>query len=229
MDFSWVPDYLTLLLSGAGITLTLLLISAFGGFGLAVFIALARLSRYPILRGTALSYCTFFRGTPLLIQLWLLYYGIGSLLPMVPGLRASFLWPILSEGYFYAALGLTLNFAAYEAEVVRGALLAVPKGELEAGSSLGMSKTKLFRRIWFPRAFRIALPTIAGEFVLQLKATPLVFSITVMDLYGVAFKVRQDTFLVYEPLIVVTVFYVVLAVIIARLFKHVEMQVPIRR
>ncbi|PAM65406.1 nickel permease, partial [Stenotrophomonas maltophilia] len=135
-----------------------------------------------------------------------LYYGVGSLLPMVPGLRQSFLWPILREGFFFAALSFTLNFAAYQSEVLRGALLSVPKGELEAGRSLGMSPSVLVRRIWLPRAIRTALPTIAGEIVLQLKATPLAFTVTVMDLYAVAFKVRQDTLLVYEPLLVVTLF-----------------------
>ncbi len=148
---------------------------------------------------------------------------------MVPGLRQSFLWPILREGFFFAALSFTLNFAAYQSEVLRGALLSVPKGELEAGRSLGMSPWLLTRRIWLPRAIRTALPTIAGEIVLQLKATPLAFTVTVMDLYAVAFKVRQDTLLVYEPLIVVTLFYVALTALITRAFGVVEAQVPIRR
>jgi polar amino acid transport system permease protein len=87
----------------------------------------------------------------------------------------------------------------------------------------------LLRRIWLPRAIRIALPTIAGEIVLQLKATPLAFTVTVMDLYAVAYKVRQDTLLVYEPLIVVSVFYVFLTLLITRVFKRVEAQIPMRR
>ena len=92
-----------------------------------------------------------------------------------------------------------------------------------------MSSWTLLRRIWLPRAIRIALPTIAGEVVLQLKATPLAFTVTVMDLYAVAYKVRQDTLLVYEPLMVVTVFYVLLTLLITRAFKLVEAQVPVRR
>ncbi|ACP21812.1 putative ArtM, ABC-type arginine/histidine transport system, permease component ArtM (plasmid) [Sinorhizobium fredii NGR234] len=229
MDFSWIFSYWPLLAAGAVQTVLLLVISVGCGFILAIGLALAQVVGPRWLKLFARGYCTCLRGTPLLIQLWLLYYGVGSLLPMIPGLRASFLWPILREGFFFAAVSFTLNYAAYEAEVLRGALLAVPKGELEAGRSFGMSSSTLFRRIWLPRAIRIALPTIAGEVVLQLKATPLAFTVTVMDLYAVAYKVRQDTLLVYEPLMVVTVFYVCLTLIITRAFKIVEAQVPVRR
>ena len=229
MNFDWLSKYWPLLLDGAFQTVALLAISVGFGFILAIGLAFAMVSGGPVTRSLARGYWTVFRGTPLLIQLWLLYYGVGSLLPMVPGLRHSFLWPVLREGFFFAALSFTLNYAAYEAEVLRGALLSVPKGELEAGRALGMSRFTLVRRIWLPRAIRTALPTIAGEVVLQLKATPLAFTVTVMDLYAVAFKVRQDTLLVYEPLLVVTLFYVVLTVLITRAFGVVEAQVPIRR
>ncbi len=131
--------------------------------------------------------------------------------------------------FLFAAVSFTLNYAAYEAEVLRGALLGVPKGELEAGRAFGMSRFTLARRIWLPRAIRAALPTIAGEVVMQLKATPLAFTVTVMDLYAVAYKVRQDTLLVYEPLFVVTIFYLILTAIIARCFGFIEAQVPVRR
>lgn len=229
MNFEWIAKYWPLLIEGAFQTVSLLVISVGFGFVLAVGLAFAMVSGGPVTRNLARGYSTVFRGTPLLIQLWLLYYGVGSLLPMVPGLRQSFLWPILREGFFFAAVSFTLNFAAYQSEVLRGALLSVPKGELEAGRSLGMSPLMLIRRIWLPRAIRTALPTIAGEIVLQLKATPLAFTVTVMDLYAVAFKVRQDTLLVYEPLLVVTLFYVALTALITRAFGVVEAQVPIRR
>jgi polar amino acid transport system permease protein len=229
VNFDWLSKYWPLLIDGAIQTLALLAISVGFGFILAIGLAFAMVSGGPITRRLARGYSTVFRGTPLLIQLWLLYYGIGSLLPLVPGLRHSFLWPVLREGFFFAAVSFTLNYAAYEAEVLRGALLSVPKGELEAGRALGMSRFMLVRRIWLPRAIRTALPTIAGEVVLQLKATPLAFTVTVMDLYAVAYKVRQDTLLVYEPLMVVTLFYVALTVLITRAFGIVEAQVPIRR
>lgn len=229
MSFSWIDSYWPLLMTGAWQTIALLVISVFFGFLMAIGLAFAQVCGGPIVRVLARGYCTFFRGTPLLIQLWLLYYGIGSLLPMIPGIRQSLFWPILREGFFFAAVSFTLNYAAYEAEVLRGALLAVPKGELEAGRAFGMSPWKLTRRIWLPRAIRIALPTIGGEIVMQLKATPLAFTVTVMDLYAVATKVRQDTLLVYEPLIVVTVFYLVITALIAGTFRLLERQVPMRR
>ena len=229
MTFSWISSYWPLLLTGAVQTLSLLAISVVFGFVIAIGLAFSQVSGGPLLRTLARGYCTFFRGTPLLIQLWLLYYGVGSLLPMIPGIRQSLFWPVLREGFFFAAVSFTLNYAAYEAEVLRGALLAVPKGELEAGRAFGMRPVTLTRRIWLPRAIRIALPTIGGEIVMQLKATPLAFTVTVMDLYAVATKVRQDTLLVYEPLIVVTVFYLILTAIIARSFRFLEAQVPVRR
>ncbi|ANT54723.1 ABC transporter permease [Mesorhizobium amorphae] len=229
MDFSWVASYADLLVRGAAITFLLLSISVSVGFALAILLAVAQLGAFFPLRWLSRGYCTFFRGTPLLIQLWLLYYGLGSYLPFIPGLRASFLWPILREGFFFAALALTLNFAAYQGEILRGAMLSVPKGELEAARAFGMSPGKILRRIWLPRAIRIALPTFAGEVVLQLKATPIVFSVTVMDLYGAAYKIRQDTLLVYEPLILVTVFYVGLTFAITQVFQKLEKSVPSRR
>ncbi|OHV78725.1 ABC transporter permease [Ensifer sp. LCM 4579] len=229
MNFSWVSTYWSLLAAGAVQTVLLLVISVVFGFILAIGLALAQINGPRGLKWLARGYCTCLRGTPLLIQLWLLYYGVGSLLPLVPGLRSSFLWPVLREGFFFAAVSFTLNYAAYEAEVLRGALLAVPKGELEAARAFGMSPAQVLRRIWLPRAIRIALPTITGEVVLQLKATPLAFTVTVMDLYAVAYKVRQDTLLVYEPLMVVTVFYVFLTLLVTRAFKVVEAQVPVRR
>jgi polar amino acid transport system permease protein len=229
MKFDWLAKYWPLLIDGALQTVALLVISVSLGFLLAIGLAFAQVSGGRVTRSLARGFCTVFRGTPLLIQLWLLYYGIGSLLPMVPGLRQSFFWPLLREGFFFAAVSFTLNYAAYEAEVLRGALLSVPKGELEAGRALGMSRFTVVRRIWLPRAIRIALPTIAGEVVLQLKATPLAFTVTVMDLYAVAYKIRQDTLLVYEPLLVVTFFYLALTALITRVFGVVEAQVPIRR
>ncbi|ODR92347.1 ABC transporter permease [Sinorhizobium alkalisoli] len=229
MDFSWIFPYRDLILQGAFLTCLLLVISVTCGFGLAIFLAIAQVGKSPGARWLAKGYCTFFRGTPLLIQLWLIYYGLGTYLPYVPGLRTSFLWPILREGLFFAAFALTLNFAAYQGEILRGAMLAVPKGELEAARAVGMSPATILRRIWLPRAIRIGLPTFAGEVVLQLKATPIVFSVTVMDLYGAAYKIRQDTLLVYEPLLLVTLFYVGLTFLITRAFQKLENAVPTRR
>lgn len=229
MDFSWIIPYRELLLHGALLTCLLLVISVVLGFGIAIVLAIAQVRKNRLLSVLAKSYCTFFRGTPLLIQLWLIYYGLGSYLPYIPGLKGSFLWPIMREGIFFAAVALTLNFAAYQGEILRGTLLAVPKGELEAAKAAGMRPGMVLRRIWLPRAIRIGLPTFAGEVILQLKATPIVFSVTVMDLYGAAYKIRQDTLLVYEPLMLVAAFYVTLTFIITQIFQRFENALPTRR
>ena len=229
MDFSWLPKYLPLLTDGLWLTIQLLVFSVIFGFILAVPIGLVQVTGPRPLAWAARAFCTTIRGTPLLIQLWLLYYGLGSLFPQIPWIRQSFMWPVLREGYFYAIVAFTLSFAGYEGEVMRGAFQSVPKGELEAGRAFGMSRFTLLRRIWLPRAVRQVLPTLAGEVVLQLKSTPIAFTVTVMDLYGVAYKVRQDTYLVYPPLIIVTIAYVALSAIIVLAFRYVEKQVPIKR
>lgn len=144
MDFSWISAYWPLIVAGAVQTVLLLVISVGFGFLLAIGLALAQVIGPRWLRWLAKGYCTAFRGTPLLIQLWLFYYGVGSFLPMIPGLRESMLWPIVREGFFFAAVSFTLNYAAYEAEVLRGALLAVPKGSSKPGAPSACVPSRCF-------------------------------------------------------------------------------------
>jgi polar amino acid transport system permease protein len=225
----WLPDYMPLLLHGLGLTIQLLVLSVIFGMILAVPLGLVQAKETPYLGKAARGFCTFIRGTPLLVQIWLLYHGFGQLFPGIPGLRQSFLWPFLRDGYYYAVFALTISFAGYEGEVMRGAFLAVPKGEIEAARAFGMSPWKVLRRIWFPRALRLALPALAGETALQLQATPLAGTVTVMELYGVSSKIRQDTFRVYEPLILVLIIYVVLYFFIVWAFRWYESRVPHKR
>jgi polar amino acid transport system permease protein len=229
MVWDWLPKYASLLLNGLWLTLTILALSCFFGFLLAVPLGLARVAGPWWLNWPANLYCRFIRGTPLLVQLYLLYYGLGSLFPLIPEIRNSFAWPVLREGYFYAVLALSLNAAGYEGEIMRGAFLSVPKGELEAARSFGMSPWQTFRRVWFPRAVRSVLPTLTGEAILQLKATPLVFTVTVMDLMGVIYKIRQDTYRIYEPLLLAAAIYMIITFLLTMVFKHYEDQIPQRR
>jgi polar amino acid transport system permease protein len=229
MDFSWFPHYLPMIVKGIELTLLLLVISITIGFALAVPIGLVQVTGPRWLKWLAAGFCTVIRGTPLLIQLWLLYYGLGSFFPQIPWLRQSFLWPVLREGFFYAALAFTLSFAGYEGAIMKGAFLSVPKGELEAARAFGMSPWTVLRRIWLPRAFRIVLPTLGGETILQLKSTPLAATVTVIELYGASYQVRQDTYRVYEPLLMVALIYLALTYVITRLFAYIERQVPQRR
>jgi polar amino acid transport system permease protein len=229
MDFSWFPQYLPMIVKGIGLTLVLLAISLVFGFLLAIPVGLVQVTGPRWLKWLAAGFCTVIRGTPLLVQLWLLYYGLGSFFPQIPWIRQSFMWPVLREGFFYAALAFTLSFAGYEGAVMKGAFQSVPKGELEAARAFGMSPWTVLRRIWLPRAFRIVLPTLGGETILQLKATPLAATVTVIELYGASYQVRQDTYRVYEPLLLVALIYLALTYVITRIFAYIERQVPQRR
>ncbi|NND89660.1 MAG: ABC transporter permease [Granulosicoccus sp.] len=226
MQWYWIPEYAPRFIDGVIVTLQLLGISVVLGMLLAIPIGLVQVTGPRWLAIPARMFCTLIRGTPLLIQLWLLYYGLGSLFPMIPEIRESFLWPILRDAFPYAVLAFTLSVAGYEGEVMRGAFRGVPKGELEAARAFGMGRFTLLRRIWLPRALQNVLPTLAGEFVLTLKSTPLAATITVFDVYGVGSIVRQETYRVYEPLLFVAAIYVCLTAVIVVFFRWLERRVP---
>ncbi len=226
MQWEWLPEYFPDFMDGIVITLQLLGMSVAIGMLLAIPIGLVQVTGPRWLAIPARAFCTVIRGTPLLIQLWLLYYGLGSLFPMIPEIRESFLWPILRDAFPYAVLAFSLSVAGYEGEVMRGAFKGVPKGELEAARAFGMGRFTLLRRIWLPRAFQNVLPTLAGELVLTLKSTPLAATITVFDIYGVGTVVRQETYRVYEPLLVVAGIYLCLTAVIVIAFRWLEQRVP---
>jgi polar amino acid transport system permease protein len=226
--WNWLPLYAPLLLHGLWLTVLLLVLSVVFGFLLAVPLGLVQVTGPQPLKFLANLFCRFIRGTPLLVQLYLLYYGLGSVFPLFPEIRNSIFWPILREGFFYAVLAFSLNFAGYEGEVMRGAFLSVPKGELEAGRAFGMNPWKVLQRVWFPRAVRNVLPTLNGEVIQQLLATPLAFTVTVMDLMGALYKVRQDTFRIYEPLLFGAAIYMLMTFVLTTVFKRIERQVPQR-
>lgn len=229
MNWTWFPEYLPLLIQGLWLTIQLLVLSMVFGLILAVPVGLVQVTGPRWLAGIARGYCTLMRGTPLLVQLWLLYFGLGSVFAAYPEVRQSMFWPILREGYFYAILAFTLNEGGYGGEIMRGAFLSVPKGELEAARAFGMSPWKVLYRIWLPRAVRNVLPTLAGETVLMLKATPLAATVTVLDIFGVILRVRQNTYITYEPLITAAIIYMALTFLITRAFNHFEGLVPSRR
>ena len=229
MNWGWIPEYLPLLLQGIWLTIQLLVLSMVFGLIIAVPVGLVQVTGPRWLGAIARGYCTLMRGTPLLVQLWLLYFGLGSVFASYPEIRQSAFWPVLREGYFYAVLAFSLNEGGYAGEIMRGAFLSVPKGELEAARSFGMSPWQVLRRIWLPRALRNVLPTLAGETVLMLKATPLAATVTVLDIFGVILRVRQNTYLTYEPLFVAAGLYMVLTLIVTQLFGRLEGQIPSRR
>ncbi len=228
MRWDWIAHYWAngMILNGLVTTLWLLGVSWAVGLFFAVWLGLAQAAGPWFLAMPARGFCSVIRGTPLLLQLWMLYYGIGSLFPHMPWIRDTLAWPYLRQAWPYALLALTLSFAGYEGEVMRGAFLGVPKGQLEAARAFGMSRFTILRRIWLPQAVQRALPTLGGETVLQLKATPLVATITVIDIYGVSLRVRQDTFIIYEPLLLLALCYMVITGIIVLIFRWLEHRVP---
>lgn len=228
LRWDWVPQYRDQLIAGLGRTCLLLLTTTAVGMLLATLLGLVQVTGPAPLSLLARGFCGIIRGTPLLLQIWLLYYGIGSVLAQYPEIRVSFAWPLLRQAWPYAFLALTLSFAAYEGEVMRGAFAGVPRGELEAAKAYGMGRWKIFRRIWLPRAFHRALPTLAGDMVAQMKSTPLVATITLVDLYGVISRVRQATFLTYEPLFLLALIYMIITAIIVAVFRFLETRVPVR-
>jgi polar amino acid transport system permease protein len=230
LRWDWLgnPLYQTLILRGIWRTLWILVVTMTLGMALAIPLGLAQAAGPWYLATPARVFCSVIRGTPLLLQLWLLYYGLGSLFPGIPGLRDSIFWPILRQAWPYAVLALALSVAAYEGEVMRGAFKGVPHGQLEAAQAMGMPRFTIFRRIWLPQALHRVLPTLGGETVLQLKATPLVSTITMMETYAVAGKIRQDTFIIYEPLLLLAVVYMGFAGLIVLLFKWFESHFPNR-
>ena len=210
------------LLHGTWITLVILLLSGLIGNALAVGVALARVSKNPFVNTTSYFYTLLMRGTPLLVQIYLLYYGLGSIFSHTPAIRQSFLWPYLRDGFWYGVIALSLNTAGYSGEVLRGGILAVPHGEIEAARAFGMSKWLMLRRVTLPRALRICLPTLVGETILLLKSTPLVSTITVLDMMGTANYIRVQTFRVYEPLLSAALIYIFLTFVLTRIFRWVE-------
>ncbi len=229
MSWGWLPQYLPEFLQGLGITLFVLVASVVLGFALAIVLGIAQVTGGVIARNLARGFCWYIRGTPLLIQLYFLYYGLGSLFPMIPAVQLHMQWLLRLDAIYYVLLAFTMNFAGYEGEIMRGAFLSVPRGEIEVAQALGMNSWQVLRRIWLPSALGRIWPTLAGEVISQLKATPLIFTVPVMDLMGVAHQVMQDTYLIYEPLLAVAVIYLALAWMITSAFGLLEGRQPKRR
>ncbi len=198
-------------------TVSLLLYSQAAAIVLAVPLALGRLSPRWWLSGPALIYSGYFRGTPLLVQIFLLYFGLAQF----PEVRASWLWPLIREAYPCAFIALALNASAYLAETLRAGITAVPRGEIEAAKALGMGKFLWLRRIVLPRAFRLTLPALCNETIIQLKSTALASTITLLDITGVARRVYSKTTST-EAFLVAGLVYVILTWFISQGFRGLE-------
>ncbi len=203
MDWPFLTDVLFKLLSGVPLTLQLVSLALLIGFVLAVLVAAAAGSKITVLRWLARTHVEVFRGTPLLVQIFFIYYGLGQIGPV----RESFLWPFLREPYWCAILALALNTSAYTAEIIRGAIQAVPDGEIEAARACGMSGFRLRRRIVWPIALRYGLPVYGSEVILMIKATSLASIITLNEVTGIAYKMISSTYRVLEIFAVTGLIY----------------------
>jgi octopine/nopaline transport system permease protein len=200
------------------LTLMLTIVSSVIGNILAVPVAVARLNSNPLLWMPARAFIFTMRGTPLLIQLYFIYYGLGEFIPgwMMRGL------PFLRDGLYYAFFAFSINTAGYTGEILRGAILAVPHGEIEAARAFGMNRFQVFRRITLPRAIRICLPAMSTETILLLKATSLASLVTVYEVMGTANSIRVDTFRVYDTLIGAGIVYFVTVFCLTRFLNWAE-------
>ena len=219
MNLAIILDSIPALLDGALMTLQITALAVAIGLVLAVGFALLRVSANPLLRWPVFAYIFYFRGTPLLVQIFLIYYGSGQ---FRPELEAMGLWPYFREAYFCAVLALTLNTSAYTAEILRGAIQGVPHGEVEAARACGMSGLLLYRRIIMPKAFRIALPAYSNEVVFLFQATSLVSIITLMELTGVARAIIARTFQTTTTWVFVGLLYLAISYLIIWVLRKLE-------
>ncbi|MBD8622940.1 ABC transporter permease [Pseudomonas sp. CFBP 13727] len=217
-DYNVVWASLPLYMSGMLETLKLLAISLFFGLLVALPLGLMRVSRQPLVNGIAWLYTYVIRGTPMLVQLFLIYYGLAQF----EAVRNSVLWPWLSSATFCACLAFAINTSAYTAEIIAGSLRATPPGEIEAAKAMGMSRAGMYRRILLPSALRRALPQYSNEVIMMLQTTSLASIVTLIDITGAARTVNAQYYLPFEAYITAGVCYLCLTFILVRLFKLAE-------
>ena len=210
----WLPK----LIQGATLTLELTALSVIAGLIVAIPLGIARSSRLWYVRSLPYAYIFFFRGTPLLIQLFLVYYGLGQF----EAVRDSVLWPYLRSPFWCAIITMTLHTAAYIAEILRGAIQAIPPGEIEAARALGMSRFKTLIHIVLPRAARIGLPAYSNEVILMLKASSLASTVTLLELTGMTRTIIARTYQTVDMFLIAGVIYLVMSFVLIQGFKLLE-------
>ncbi|GLZ84951.1 ABC transporter permease [Metapseudomonas resinovorans] len=218
MNWEVILKYLPQLSQGAILTLELVAIAVIAGLILAVPMGIARASRHWYVRALPYGYIFFFRGTPLLVQLFLVYYGLAQF----EAVRKGPLWPYLRDPFWCAVITMTMHTAAYIAEILRGAIQAVPPGEIEAARALGMSRFQALVYIILPRAARIGLPAYSNEVILMIKASALASTVTLLELTGMARTIIARTYLPVEIFFAAGLFYLLMAYVLVRAFRVLE-------
>lgn len=210
----WTPR----LLEGAWLTLELVGIAVLAGLILAIPLGVMRSSRHAWVRALPYGYIFFFRGTPLLVQLFLVYYGMAQF----EAIRQSALWPVLRDPYWCAVITMTLHTAAYIAEILRGAIAAIPPGEIEAARALGMSRWQALLHIVMPRAARIGLPAYTNEVILMLKASAVVYTVTLYDIMGMARTISSRTYEQMFFFVYAGALYLIITIGLTWIFRGIE-------
>jgi arginine/ornithine transport system permease protein len=203
---------------GLQVTAILLAASLVLGSLAAIPLALARRSPRPWLSRPVWLFTYVIRGTPLLVQLFLLYYGLAQF----EAVRASAAWPWLSSAWFCAVAAFAINTCAYTTEILAGALEATPAGEIEAARALGMGAATVMRRILLPSAMRRAIPAYSNEAIMMLQATSLASIVTLLDITGAAREMNSRTYLPFEAFVTAAVFYLALSFALVALFHRAE-------
>jgi arginine/ornithine transport system permease protein len=218
MDIQVIVDNLPLYFQGLWITIILVVISLILGLCLAIPIALLATSKSRWIAMLPKAFIYFFRGTPLIVQMYLIYHGMGQF----EIIHESFLWAIFKEAFMCALIAFALNTAGYTAEILRGTIEQTAFGEIEAARACGMSKAMLYRRIILPSTFRRALPAYGNEVIFMLHGSALAGVITIVDLFGAAKIVNSRSFVPFESFITAGLFYLVVTFLIVWLFKKAE-------
>jgi len=206
------------LLSATVITLKLLSASLFFGLFIGLLFAILRLNKNPIINKFAYGYSYVFRGTPLLVQIFIIYFGLGQ----IEYFRSTFLWVVFKEPYWCAIIAFALNTGAYTSEILRSAFQTIKPGFIEAGKSLGISNKIIFYKIQIPIAIKQSLPAYGNEIILMLKGTSLASTVTLLDLTGVAKYIISTTFKPIEVFIVAGSIYLFLTFLVHNLIKFLE-------
>ena len=218
MDLELISTSLPKLLSAAVVTLKLLSLSLFFGIFIGLLFAILRLNKNPLINKFAYGYSYVFRGTPLLVQIFIIYYGLGQ----IEYFRSTFLWVVFKEPYWCAIIAFALNTGAYTSEILRSAFQTIKPGIIEAGKSLGISNKIIFYKIQIPVAIRQSLPAYGNEIILMMKGTSLASTVTLMDITGVAKHIVSTT---YKPLaifILAGCIYLFMTFLIHNLIKFLE-------
>ena len=218
MDIELMTNSFPKLLNATVVTLKLLSVSLIFGLFLGLFFAILRLGKNRILRGFSYSYSYVFRGTPLLVQIFIIYFGLGQ----IEYLRTTIFWVVLKEPYWCAIIAFSLNTGAYTSEILRSAFQTIKPGFIEAGKSLGIPNKIIFYKIKIPIAIRQSLPAYGNEIILMLKGTSLASTVTLMDITGVAKYIISTTFQPIEVFILAGGIYLFMTFIIHNIIKFLE-------